>query len=140
MSVETLLNRLTKVKRNGNGSWMACCPNHADKTASLAIKDLDDGRVIINCFAGCDTYSILNSVGLDWADLMPEKLDGQVYKPIKQLFNSSDALRIVRFETQIVLYAAFKVSKGQPINEEDLERLKLSMQRINKAMELCNVE
>ncbi len=140
MSVESLLNRLTKVKRNGNGSWMACCPNHADKTASLAIKDLDDGRVIINCFAGCDTYSILNSVGLDWADVMPEKLEGQSYKPVKQLFNSSDALRIIRFETQIVLYCAYKLRKAGAINHEDIERLELSMQRIHKAMELSNVE
>jgi hypothetical protein len=139
MSLDTLLSRLTKVKRNGQGSWMACCPNHADKTASLAIKDLDDGRIIINCFAGCDTYSILNSVGLDWVDVMPEKMDDHAHKPVKQLIYPSDALRIIRFETQIVLYCAYKQRKSSLTND-DIERLELAMQRIHKAMEISNVE
>lgn len=139
MSIDNLLSRLTKVKRNGQGSWMACCPNHQDKTASLAIKDFDDGRIIINCFAGCDTYSILNSVGLDWADVMPEKLTGHSHKPVKSIIYPSDALRLIRFETQIVLYCAYKQRK-EGLNNEDIQRLELAMQRIHKAMELSNVE
>lgn len=140
MSVEKLLSSLKKVRRNGQGSWMACCPNHQDKTASLSIKDLDDGRIIINCFAGCDTYSILRSVGLDWEDVMPEKLEAHSAKPVKPIIYASDALRLIRFETQIVLICAFKLRKEGVLPNEDIERLALSMQRIHKAMELSNVE
>jgi len=37
MSIENLLNRLTKVK-GGRGRWTACCPSHEDRSPSLAIK------------------------------------------------------------------------------------------------------
>lgn len=134
MSIESFLSRLNKVRSNGNGKYMAKCPCHADKTASLAINDMGDGRVLINCFAGCDTYSILNSVGLDWQDVMPEKLAGE-HKSVKQIIYPSEALKLIQFETRIVLVAAYDLSKNKPLQLDELKRLELSMQRINKAVE-----
>jgi DNA primase len=52
--VEKMLGMLTKVKGR-NGSWTACCPAHNDKGPSLAIRETEDGRVLLHCFAGCET-------------------------------------------------------------------------------------
>ena len=45
MSVEKLLDRLSKVKKTGPGQWVACCPSHDDRTPSLAIRETDEGLV-----------------------------------------------------------------------------------------------
>lgn len=48
---------------------MACCPAHADDSASLSIGVGDDGRVLFRCFAGCNTENILQMIGLSWPDI-----------------------------------------------------------------------
>lgn len=139
MSVQKLLNNLQKVKRTGDGKWLACCPAHQDRTASLAITDNGDGRILINCFAGCDTYSILRSVGLDWADVMPEKSVSNYEKPVKSVIYATDALNIIRFESQVILAIAYDIKKRGIIDTEMIERLEKAMQIINKAHGAANV-
>lgn len=139
MSVNNLLSRLNKVKKSGQNSWMACCPSHADKQASLIITDNGDGHVLLNCFAGCDTYNILKSVGLDWDDVMPEKAIGHRISQKPQIIYSTEAMRLIRYEAQIICLCGFDMSKGKQLDEADIERMKLAMQRINKALELANV-
>lgn len=134
MSVDMLLSRLDKVRNHGKGKHMAKCPCHADKTASLAINDMGDGRILINCFAGCDTYSILQSIGLDWQDVMPESVAGE-HKPVKQIIYASEALKLIEHEARIVLVCAYDLKKNKPLQADEIERLELSMQRIKKAIE-----
>ena len=71
MTAETLLNQLHKVRKNGNGKWMACCPAHDDKSPSLAISETSE-NVLIHCFAGCQPSEILAAVGLSMGDLFPD--------------------------------------------------------------------
>lgn len=139
MSVDKLLNRLQKVKRTGNGKWMCQCPSHQDRTASLIITDNGDGRILINCFAGCDTYSILQSIGLDWSDVMPEKSISNNEKPVKNIIYASEALRIIRFESQVMLAIAYDITKKAIADVEMIKRMERSMQIINKAYEASNV-
>lgn len=51
------------------GTWMAQCPAHDDRSASLSIKEANDGRVLLNCFAGCEVTAICDSLGLLLSDL-----------------------------------------------------------------------
>lgn len=134
MSLDTFLSRLNKVRKNGTGQFMACCPTHDDKSASLAIKDMGDGRILINCFAGCDTYSILQSVGLDWEDLHPEKSVGE-HKPVKQVLYASEALKLIQHEARIVMVAAYDLRANKPLKDNEIVRLEKSMQLINKAID-----
>ncbi len=39
--------------------WLAKCPAHDDQTPSLSIKDGNQGRVLLFCFAGCDTKQVI---------------------------------------------------------------------------------
>src|SRR5688572_23496406 len=57
-------------KRSGAG-WMAKCPGHRDGTASLKIDVGTDGRILLKCFAGCETPAIVDAAGITMRDLMP---------------------------------------------------------------------
>lgn len=70
--VESLVSRLEYCKQVSSGKWIARCPAHEDRSPSLSIKELNDGRILIHCHAGCGANNILGSIGLEWADLYPE--------------------------------------------------------------------
>lgn len=132
MSVDALLSLLENVKRTGDGRWIARCPAHEDRRASLAVRELPDGRVLAHCFAGCSISEVLGAIGLDMAALFPEKstIDG---KPERRPFPAADVLRAVSFETIIVSLAASQLAKGKPLSLDDLERLKLAASRLQAA-------
>lgn len=67
-----LVDQLDKVVSIGPNRWKACCPAHADKSPSLSIKQLEDGRVLLHCFAGCSAEEVVGSVGFDMQDLFPD--------------------------------------------------------------------
>jgi hypothetical protein len=50
-------------------SAMACCPAHEDHTPSMSVKCAGTGRVLVHCFAGCETESILAAMGVGWSVL-----------------------------------------------------------------------
>ena len=70
-----IVDRLEFVKPNGPDKWIARCPAHSDKSPSLSIKELPDGRVLVHCFAGCGALDVMASIGLDMTDLFPEPLE-----------------------------------------------------------------
>jgi putative DNA primase/helicase len=45
--------------RRAGAVWMARCPAHDDREPSLSIRDGDQGRVLIHCFAGCDQRDVI---------------------------------------------------------------------------------
>ena len=141
--VEKMLGMLTKVKGR-NGSWTACCPAHNDKGPSLAIREADDGRVLIHCFAGCETLSVVQALGMDMTDLFPPDNKRREYpvegKPkMKAAFYASDLMRIISFEALVVSICAYDMSQGKKLSEGDRERMKLSQQRIEEAVKYANV-
>jgi hypothetical protein len=72
MSLDRMLPLLEKVKHTEQGRWLARCPAHDDRSPSLAVRELDDGRVLLHCFAGCSVQEIVSSVGLELSDLFPQ--------------------------------------------------------------------
>jgi len=67
-------------KKIANG-WMARCPAHDDRNASLSIGEGDDGRVLVKCFAGCSAEQVVAALGLTMADLWPDDGNGRGVKP-----------------------------------------------------------
>lgn len=45
-------------KKNGL-NFMVRCPAHDDRTPSCSIRDGEDGRLLVRCFAGCDGAAVL---------------------------------------------------------------------------------
>src|SRR4051812_2293520 len=46
--------------KSGDG-WMARCPSHNDKRASLHINERE-GRVLVHCFAGCAQRAVIRKL------------------------------------------------------------------------------
>jgi len=65
---ETLLLRLANVQTAGRDRWLATCPAHPDRKPSLSIR-VADGKILLHCFAGCDSDAVLAALGLSWRDL-----------------------------------------------------------------------
>ena len=71
---DVLLSRLANVKNSGAG-WMASCPAHGGHDC-LTINE-KDGRVLVHCFAGCDTRDVVEAVDLRLSDLFADSLNPQ---------------------------------------------------------------
>ncbi len=69
-----LLAKLPDAKKAGKG-WLAHCPAHEDRRASLSVSEREDGTALIKCHAGCETSAILAAIGLTLANLFPLKGD-----------------------------------------------------------------
>lgn len=133
MSVETLLSRLECVKPGGSGRWNARCPAHDDKGPSLSIRELDDGRILVHCFAGCAAHEVVMAIGLEITDLFPAR-EIQHGKPEHRPFPAADALRAVGFEALVVATAGAALLAGQPFTQVDRERLMVAVGRIQSAI------
>ncbi len=72
MTVNDILSRLKGLK-GGHGQWTALCPAHHDTHNSLSISTGQDGRILLNCHAGCSVDSITGALGLSVKDLYPDK-------------------------------------------------------------------
>ena len=136
MSLERLLNSLSKVKGR-KGSWTASCPAHADKSPSLAIRQVEDGRILLHCFGGCSVHDVLGAVGMDMSDLFPD--NGENKKAVKPAFYATDLLRVIAFESLVVSIGASDMSKGKQLSEKDLQRMKKAAERIQEAARYANV-
>lgn len=77
MEFRNFISKFDCVKETplGSGQYLCRCPAHKDRKASLSIKDLtaDSDKILLHCQAGCQTDSILASVGLSMKDIQPGK-------------------------------------------------------------------
>ncbi len=137
MTADDLLARLEGVRQQGRGRrWLARCPAHADKTPSLSLRELDDARLLVHCFAGCDVEAVVAAVGLTLADLMPPRPIEQT-KGERRPFPAADVLRALADEAQLVAVAAANIGAGVPLSDQDRARLLLAAERINAGRSLA---
>jgi len=71
-----MLAKLENVK-GSNGQWTARCPAHRDNHNSLSIATGQDGRILLNCHAGCSVENIADALGLSVKDLFEDKPQGK---------------------------------------------------------------
>lgn len=131
MGAETLLARLDRVRKTGPDSWQARCPAHDDRGPSLTIRETEDAKVLVHCFAGCSVHEVVGAVGLEVTDLFPPRQHQG--KPERRPFPAADALRAVAFESLVVAAAGSALLAGQPFTPGDRERLFLAVERIQAA-------
>lgn len=138
MNIDTLLTRLESVRPTNKNQWKAKCPAHEDKNPSLSVREVEDGRILIHCFAGCDVHNILASVNLEMRDLHPEYLGN--FKSLKRPFPAADVLRAVGFESLVVINSGNQLLKDGKLNFVEKERLSLAINRIQAAINLSGVD
>lgn len=131
MSADALLSRLDKVRHTGAGKSQACCPAHTDKRASLSIRELEDGRTLVHCFAGCSVEEVLTAVDLTFDALFPEKpADHSPRKSVKKPWRASDVIRVLDFELTVAFVLLSDISTGREFSAEDRERARMARERI----------
>lgn len=115
--IDLFLSRIKKVPPSRNGKYMVCCPNHDDRSPSLAVSEGDEGQLLLHCFAGCEVYDIVESVGLTLSDLFP---DDTRQKPIPQKQD---------FESE-----KYYLTLAKNIKEQGLKMDALTMNRVELAI------
>jgi hypothetical protein len=137
MIAENVLQRLDKVKKTGAFKWQACCPSHDDKGPSLAIRETDDGRVLLHCFAGCGAAEVLSAIGLEFADLYP-KADSYHLPKVRKPWNAMDVLSGLAFEVLVALQYAKQLARGATLSEIDQQRLLTCVSRLQAGLGAIN--
>jgi hypothetical protein len=132
---DKVLGRLRQVKRTGPGRWIASCPTREDRHPSLAVRELDDGRILLHDFGGDDVAEILASIGLDLRDLFPTNTGGS--PPTQRPFSASGLLDMVATECSVAVVVCADVLRSRAISEADFTRLLTAAQRLGHSAEVC---
>ena len=139
--VGVLLARLEGVRAAGRG-YSARCPAHKDRSASLSVAEGRDGRALVKCFAGCEPLAIVHALGLEMADLFPERIADPstggraAASEAWRQTGWAAALGVLAREATIVTIAAREVAEGRTLGAEDHARLLLALERIEGAREV----
>jgi len=139
MTAARILSALHKVKGAGPDRWVACCPAHEDKSPSLAIRELDDGRVLLHCFAGCGADEVLGAIGLSMTDLFPPRpaAPGGGTARERRLLMPGDVFDIARHEVGVVAIVAADMLRSHAVSEDDFQRLAQAHSRLDRIAEVA---
>lgn len=97
MELQDIISHFRSPKPNGNNSYMVTCPCHNDSTQSLCISE-DNGKILLNCFAGCRAEDITRAIGLSMRDLFQSPPQGsKTPKPASTEYRYGDRLKKIRF-------------------------------------------
>jgi len=139
MSIDKLLSRLDRVRQTGAGRWIAACPAHKDRSPSLSIRRLYDGRMLLHCFAGCEIETILSAGGLKFSDLYPEQGGGKhFYRPVRRSIPAADLLGLMDHESMIVSLIAGDFLEHRAIDIATWHRLGQAVARIGAARDAAS--
>lgn len=139
MKIDLILDRVEKSRKTGPDSWVCCCPAHGDKNPSMTLRELDDGRVLVHCFAGCSVEQILAALGLEFDALFPDR-PLEHAKPMRRPFPAADVLECLEFEAFVVCVAASGLASGWGLDDDMRDRLRLAHDRIEDGQKLANGE
>lgn len=133
MSADRLLERLAGVKSIGPGKYKARCPAHEDKSPSLSVRVLDDGRTLVHCFAGCGAADVVESLGLKLDVLFPEK-EHATARPSRRPYAAADLIHFIDRESLVVLVLACDAIAKQRLVEADLARVTAARARLSSVI------
>lgn len=136
MSTAQLIDRLEGVKPTGQGRWIARCPAHDDRRPSLSVRELDDGRVLLHCFAGCPVEDVLGAFGLEFDALFPRRRIENAPSE-RRPFPAADVLAALADEAHLVAVAAANIAQGVSLTDDDRARLMTAAERIESARRLA---
>jgi len=131
--IDRLLPLLKQVRETGPGRWMACCPSHDDRRPSLSVRELDDGTLLLRCWAGCGTDHVVAAVGLELRDLFSARPDDR--RPIRrsQRWIPRDVLAALAQEVTVAALIVDAMVRGDRIRDDDATRLATAAGRLGDA-------
>lgn len=130
MNIDLILDRLDGVRKTGSDRWIAQCPAHDDASPSLSVRTVDD-RLLLHCYAGCNTFDVLRAMDCTWADVMPPlpfEHRSRKAPPVPY----RDVLLALRHEAFIVVISGDAMLSGT-FRPDDRDRLWQAVERIEAA-------
>ena len=115
---QTILERLEGVQGPPHGPWMARCPAHRDRTASLHVTEKPDGRVIFHCHGGCGGADVVEALGLNFSDLKPAGSVTAGPSPVER--SASKSLRAVAHASLVCVTLCGDVARGKIVSEKQV--------------------
>lgn len=143
--LESVLPLLTGARKNGD-DYRANCPNpaHGDGSTkgTLAVSQGREGQLLLHCFSCADVRGILNGLGLELADLYPDRpkdMTPEGRNEARAAFKRSAwtaALGVLAYETTLIYECAkWLRDESAPLSDSDMLRLKVACNRIHSARE-----
>lgn len=140
-NINNFLGRLQKCRKTGKQTWMACCPAHNDKNPSMIVTEGIDGRVLVHCFSHeCGIDSIVEAVGMEIRDLMPDNVGFHRSAPKSRLFNAIDVLHAIRDDLTMTLIVAKDIQRGKILTTDESLSLSRAIGRVSTAIKLAGGE
>jgi hypothetical protein len=130
-AIQRLTDRLQGARQTSESRWIARCPAHTDKSPSLAIQTREDGRILLHCFAGCETAAVLQAAGLTFSDLFPAPLSHWL-PPLKTTLSARELWELTAHEADVVYILLEQIPPGV-FTEIGMDRLRLACERIGDA-------
>ena len=100
-NISRLLMQAKNVQQSDGENWTCYCPVHegdGDGHAnSLSVSAGNDGKILVNCHAGCDSKDVVYAFGLTWGDCFPPKNDTPGSR-ITATYDYHDLDGILRFQ------------------------------------------
>lgn len=124
MQEQEFLSYLDKVKKTGHATYKACCPAHEDNDPSLGITFVNDGRILIHCWAGCEPLQVVESMGLTMSALFPDgAIDSRLRGATPWIAaQRKEERRSLEFEKNVFAIAQETRSKQGRLSVADLKR------------------
>ena len=134
-NIDLLLSRLDGVKQTAPNKWLAKCPAHDDRHASFGVKLTDEGAILLNCFAGCDTGVVLEAIGLSFVDLFPARsaadCDPSKPRPKPPKFTAGEMVRLAVKEATLLALGIEFIQSGGKLPETDNLRIQKAVETID---------
>jgi hypothetical protein len=131
-AVNTVLDRLDRVKPAGPGRWMAGCPCcQSRKGRPVSVRENADGAVLIHAFCGCTTDSVLSAVGLTLSDLYDRPINHHVV-PRPNRVPARDLLAMASEDADLVAVVAADFLAGKSVTEIDWKLLASAAARLGE--------
>jgi hypothetical protein len=131
-----VLDRLQGIKQVAPGRWMTRCPAHEDRSPSLSVREMEDGRVLLHCFGGCPNGEVLAAMGLRMSDLFEKPLAHHL-PPVRGGFSARELLELNAHEATVAALLAAD-AQGRPLTEAERARLAQAAARLTRARQLAS--
>lgn len=124
-AAELLLSRLASVKKSGHG-WMASCPAHGGHDCLTVAEK--DGKVLVHCFAGCNTRDVVEAVDLRLSDLFADSLN-----PHKRREYQIQSASAARDHAKLIMDIAAAQALEADLGPDDMRQLDEAHERLKEA-------
>ncbi|MER0216062.1 MAG: hypothetical protein DU481_07675 [Nitrosomonas sp.] len=134
-NLHQIISRLSKVKRTGEGRYIACCVVHQDRTPSLAVTQKPDGIILVHCFGcGAGGVDICNALGIDPASLFPPTDNPKYEKLSRSGFSAWQLLNVLHADLIRILVIANNLKKLNALSSDDRDFIAEIILRLNDGL------